>query len=165
MFKNTLLKSSLCLQLAFVQHMLNPTVANANKNIRSPKVTNPNQAANQRNKSGRWKNQHGWGLKKYSRRFHKTTTVASFNDGHYYRVERDHKRGTDTRETRWKFGGNEVTHHSTYDSKTGKQLGWEKTFGKPFDLKRTIEPGHNPCLLYTSPSPRDATLSRMPSSA
>ena len=26
-------------------------------------------------------------------------------------------------------------------------------------------PGDNPCLLYTSPSPRDATLSRMPSSA
>ena len=25
--------------------------------------------------------------------------------------------------------------------------------------------GVNPCLLYTSPSPRDATLSRMPSSA
>ena len=24
---------------------------------------------------------------------------------------------------------------------------------------------YNPCLLYTSPSPRDATLSRMPSSA
>ena len=24
---------------------------------------------------------------------------------------------------------------------------------------------HSPCLLYTSPSPRDATLSRMPSSA
>ena len=24
---------------------------------------------------------------------------------------------------------------------------------------------HRPCLLYTSPSPRDATLSRMPSSA
>ena len=24
---------------------------------------------------------------------------------------------------------------------------------------------NNPCLLYTSPSPRDATLSRMPSSA
>ena len=27
----------------------------------------------------------------------------------------------------------------------------------------TVE--QNPCLLYTSPSPRDATLSRMPSSA
>ena len=26
-------------------------------------------------------------------------------------------------------------------------------------------PNPNPCLLYTSPSPRDATLSRMPSSA
>ena len=26
-------------------------------------------------------------------------------------------------------------------------------------------PGPNACLLYTSPSPRDATLSRMPSSA
>ena len=25
--------------------------------------------------------------------------------------------------------------------------------------------GHDACLLYTSPSPRDATLSRMPSSA
>ena len=27
------------------------------------------------------------------------------------------------------------------------------------------EDGMDPCLLYTSPSPRDATLSRMPSSA
>ena len=29
----------------------------------------------------------------------------------------------------------------------------------------TIFTGQYPCLLYTSPSPRDATLSRMPSSA
>ena len=30
----------------------------------------------------------------------------------------------------------------------------------------TVKAGHAlPCLLYTSPSPRDATLSRMPSSA
>ena len=28
-----------------------------------------------------------------------------------------------------------------------------------------IGPGYYTCLLYTSPSPRDATLSRMPSSA
>ena len=28
-----------------------------------------------------------------------------------------------------------------------------------------IGAAHKPCLLYTSPSPRDATLSRMPSSA
>ena len=38
-------------------------------------------------------------------------------------------------------------------------------FGK---FVKTTQPGlnyHIPCLLYTSPSPRDATLSRMPSSA
>ena len=29
----------------------------------------------------------------------------------------------------------------------------------------TLVAGYNACLLYTSPSPRDATLSRMPSSA
>ena len=35
-----------------------------------------------------------------------------------------------------------------------------------YPIKPNIEPGeiYN-CLLYTSPSPRDATLSRMPSSA
>ena len=36
--------------------------------------------------------------------------------------------------------------------------------GGPFESLGVIEPG-DPCLLYTSPSPRDATLSRMPSSA
>ena len=34
---------------------------------------------------------------------------------------------------------------------------------KPNEL--IIRTGYCPCLLYTSPSPRDATLSRMPSSA
>ena len=33
------------------------------------------------------------------------------------------------------------------------------------DLGRSNLTGGIPCLLYTSPSPRDATLSRMPSSA
>ena len=35
------------------------------------------------------------------------------------------------------------------------------------DLRRVLElfRATKPCLLYTSPSPRDATLSRMPSSA
>ena len=32
-------------------------------------------------------------------------------------------------------------------------------------LRDTENPVVRPCLLYTSPSPRDATLSRMPSSA
>ena len=34
---------------------------------------------------------------------------------------------------------------------------------RPFGSFRILQPGA--CLLYTSPSPRDATLSRMPSSA
>ena len=35
---------------------------------------------------------------------------------------------------------------------------------RKFD-KRVFRTKNRPCLLYTSPSPRDATLSRMPSSA
>ena len=41
--------------------------------------------------------------------------------------------------------------------------------GKSYNFKAKVEgdfpPHAYPCLLYTSPSPRDATLSRMPSSA
>ena len=37
--------------------------------------------------------------------------------------------------------------------------------GKYSDGKPQAMPGHNICLLYTSPSPRDTLLSRMPSSA
>ena len=43
---------------------------------------------------------------------------------------------------------------------TSEDKGKEKIDGKSFI---TFQP--NTCLLYTSPSPRDATLSRMPSSA
>ena len=32
-------------------------------------------------------------------------------------------------------------------------------------LKETIKEDNTPCLLYTSPSPRDLSTSRMPSSA
>ena len=35
----------------------------------------------------------------------------------------------------------------------------------PKQQKNDVVPGFETCLLYTSPSPRDATLSRMPSSA
>ena len=37
--------------------------------------------------------------------------------------------------------------------------------GQSYDLPFSIETFQITCLLYTSPSPRDATLSRMPSSA
>ena len=34
-----------------------------------------------------------------------------------------------------------------------------------YEKAKLLSPNNNSCLLYTSPSPRDATLSRMPSSA
>ena len=37
--------------------------------------------------------------------------------------------------------------------------------GRLLHLCEVVRPGKYFCLLYTSPSPRDATLSRMPSSA
>ena len=45
-----------------------------------------------------------------------------------------------------------------------------RRLGVPIDIARTETvdgpiDGYRVCLLYTSPSPRDATLSRMPSSA
>ena len=45
-----------------------------------------------------------------------------------------------------------------FDQKLAKELEAHRLAG-PFDTPPF------PCLLYTSPSPRDATLSRMPSSA
>ena len=35
----------------------------------------------------------------------------------------------------------------------------------PFEKVKVVILGQDPCLLYTSPSPRDGLLSRMPSSA
>ena len=45
---------------------------------------------------------------------------------------------------------------------------WEKASNYVYDMLVGHEVGHalfTPCLLYTSPSPRDRTRSRMPSSA
>ena len=44
---------------------------------------------------------------------------------------------------------------------------WEAAIGQVLPCKQERGNVHDPytCLLYTSPSPRDATLSRMPSSA
>ena len=55
------------------------------------------------------------------------------------------------------LGSNDITEEFTYDD------GQRSTI---YDYARmTRKPQYNDCLLYTSPSPRDATLSRMPSSA
>ena len=36
---------------------------------------------------------------------------------------------------------------------------------RDIEMFAEVSTDHNPCLLYTSPSPRDGLLSRMPSSA
>ena len=52
------------------------------------------------------------------------------------------------------------------DSKAEFIISAEWKDGNPEDVDLIVEdPEGNICLLYTSPSPRDATLSRMPSSA
>ena len=66
----------------------------------------------------------------------------------------------DDKPERWKFMEDQFkywqvenyTRVSAYDGRGDNDLG-------------EILKGRYPCLLYTSPSPRDATLSRMPSSA
>ena len=47
---------------------------------------------------------------------------------------------------------------------SGKNIGGKAMSEKP-ECKILMLEDMNACLLYTSPSPRDATLSRMPSSA
>ena len=44
----------------------------------------------------------------------------------------------------------------------GVPTGFQSFFGRPEYGGQTL---YSPCLLYTSPSPRDRTRSRMPSSA
>ena len=56
------------------------------------------------------------------------------------------------------FAAAEPLEISTIESKISKNINVKKILEKLQKLYST-------CLLYTSPSPRDATLSRMPSSA
>ena len=53
-----------------------------------------------------------------------------------------------------------------YDNLNAKNLAINKSLKEQIELneRKSLEI-KNTCLLYTSPSPRDATLSRMPSSA
>ena len=59
----------------------------------------------------------------------------------------------------------QIVNMSQLDLKIGPKI---KAFRRQLGLqanKLAEELSISPCLLYTSPSPRDATLSRMPSSA
>ena len=59
-------------------------------------------------------------------------------------------------------------HKITVEMTDGTTFETRSTWGKEGDtLKLDIDPSSHPacCLLYTSPSPRDLSTSRMPSSA
>ena len=60
-------------------------------------------------------------------------------------------------------GGVEAWHEAGFNLFKGVNLP-SKTFGELLEIAQQT-PHISACLLYTSPSPRDATLSRMPSSA
>ena len=81
----------------------------------------------------------------YKPRFHKTTafvaTVGGSEDDDAHHQDSSHQESTDSHEVEF-----------SHDEDEGLYI--------PNYLEEAI-----PCLLYTSPSPRDATLSRMPSSA
>ena len=56
---------------------------------------------------------------------------------------------------------NAIRRHNRRSTIISAILGWILIGGYSFGLFHVVQS----CLLYTSPSPRDATLSRMPSSA
>ena len=55
-----------------------------------------------------------------------------------------------------------ASHANAQNVELATNLGFEDPIGADGDL---ASDQWNPCLLYTSPSPRDGLLSRMPSSA
>jgi len=59
---------------------------------------------------------------------------------------------------KWKLDNNNICKCVTKSSQIRKAVFTKHDFGRLYNADK-------PCLLYTSPSPRDATLSRMPSSA
>ena len=64
---------------------------------------------------------------------------------------------------RHNFGGLRATHGVSISHRSHGSTGQRQDPGKVFKGKKMA--GHMGCLLYTSPSPRDLSTSRMPSSA
>ena len=63
------------------------------------------------------------------------------------------------------FGKTQVIHDLSIDVKDGELIVIVGPSGCGKSTLLRMVAGLEDCLLYTSPSPRDATLSRMPSSA
>ena len=53
----------------------------------------------------------------------------------------------------------------TYWTAYDKEMPWKVVDEEPFLIQKEIQDLNIRCLLYTSPSPRDLSTSRMPSSA
>ena len=62
-------------------------------------------------------------------------------------------------------GVNYAKIYKHWDGYPDHMLDWLNEFNDGFNKKRGENPEYKFCLLYTSPSPRDRTRSRMPSSA
>ena len=67
--------------------------------------------------------------------------------------------------TRIKVAGQEKPRLSVYKSNSNLYAQIVEPKGSKVLVTASTNEKDNNCLLYTSPSPRDATLSRMPSSA
>ena len=63
-------------------------------------------------------------------------------------------------DVQWMKTGRGIIHSEMPAMSDGQLLGFQLWINMPAKLKK-----NKPCLLYTSPSPRDGLLSRMPSSA
>ena len=70
-----------------------------------------------------------------------------------------------TLELPWQLGAEFFMQHLYDGDAASNTLGWRWVAGVQTQGKHYLASEWNICLLYTSPSPRDATLSRMPSSA
>ena len=87
-------------------------------------------------------------------------TVARFEQGQKVDVAGQSKgKGFQGGVKRWNFSMQDATHGNSLSHRAPGSLGQCQTPGRVFKGKKMA------CLLYTSPSPRDGLLSRMPSSA
>ena len=77
-------------------------------------------------------------------------------------------RGAVTDYYQWQLSEDGITKtQNTYvtEALTNTSIDWINQQTKPWFMWLAYNAPHTPCLLYTSPSPRDRTRSRMPSSA
>ena len=96
----------------------------------------------------------------YGRRGHNEGDEPSFTQPLMYKLI-DAKRSTRTLYTEALVGRGDITPEEA----EGIARDYQEQLESIFSSVNNIEPEHDACLLYTSPSPRDRQKSRMPSSA